>query len=216
MAGKRLSDNTAVDANNPLLSNDKFVVANSTEDRIISFAELTRILHEGVDGISSVQFASNSELGAITNPSAGKYKISGGKIYYFNDDDSGWYELKVIGTNGKTLTWGAYRAVSVDSTGAIASPANFIAANNIVTVGGGKLAKLKAGSGLIGQDYNGDVERTLSIDTNLIDARIALAISAALSTARPQIKMSVDGQTVQFTVQIKNGVPTLKGEIINE
>lgn len=139
MAGKRLMDNTAVDANNPLLSTDKFVVANDT-DRVMTFAELARILHDGVDGIETVKFASDEDLAAFTTPENAKYRFKDGEIQFFNGDANKWVSLKFVSSSGAVLKWAVggaeYRAVSVNANGEIVEPSNFIKANKIVTEDG--------------------------------------------------------------------------------
>lgn len=213
MAGKRLMDNAAVDANNPLLSTDKFVVANDT-DRVMTFAELARILHDGVDGIEAVKFASDEDLAAFTAPENAKYRFKDGEIQFFNDDANKWVSLKFVSSSGAVLKWvigGAeYRTVSVNANGEIAEPSNFIKANKIVTADGGQLAPIKAGSGLIGADYNGATTQEWKLDEVFLKTFIG-------NTTESQKFIRADsGELVALKCRIKNGVVQFYGEIINE
>lgn len=213
MAGKRLMDNAAVDANNPLLSTDKFVVANDT-DRVMTFVELARILHEGVDGIEAVKFASDEDLAAFTAPENAKYRFKDGEIQFFNDDANKWVSLKFVSSSGAVLKWvigGAeYRTVSVNANGEIAEPSNFIKANKIVTADGGQLAPIKAGSGLIGADYNGATTQEWKLDEVFLKTFIG-------NTTESQKFIRADsGELVALKCRIKNGVVQFYGEIINE
>lgn len=213
MAGKRLMDNAAVDANNPLLSTDKFVVANDT-DRVMTFAELARILHDGVDGIEAVKFASDEDLAAFTAPENAKYRFKDGEIQFFNDDANKWVSLNFVSSSGAVLKWvigGAeYRTVSVNANGEIAEPSNFIKANKIVTADGGQLAPIKAGSGLIGADYNGATTQEWKLDEVFLKTFIG-------NTTESQKFIRADsGELVALKCRIKNGVVQFYGEIINE
>lgn len=213
MAGKRLMDNAAVDANNPLLSTDKFVVANDT-DRVMTFVELARILHDGVDGIEAVKFASDEDLAAFTAPENAKYRFKDGEIQFFNDDANKWVSLNFVSSSGAVLKWvigGAeYRTVSVNANGEIAEPSNFIKANKIVTADGGQLATIKAGSGLIGADYNGATTQEWKLDEVFLKTFIG-------NTTESQKFIRADsGELVALKCRIKNGVVQFYGEIINE
>lgn len=213
MAGKRLMDNAAVDANNPLLSTDKFVVANDT-DRVMTFVELARILHDGVDGIESVKFASDEDLAAFTAPENAKYRFKDGEIQFFNDDANKWVSLNFVSSSGAVLKWvigGAeYRAVSVNANGEIAEPSNFIKANKIVTADGGQLSPIKAGSGLIGADYNGATTQEWKLDEVFLKTFIG-------NTTESQKFIRADsGELVALKCRIKNGAVQFYGEIINE
>ena len=213
MAGKRLMDNAAVDANNPLLSTDKFVLANDT-DRVMTFAELARILHDGIDGIESVKFASDEDLAAFTAPENAKYRFKDGEIQFFNDDANKWVSLNFVSSSGAVLKWvigGAeYRTVSVNANGEIAEPSNFIKANKIVTADGGQLAPIKAGSGLIGADYNGATTQEWKLDEVFLKTFIG-------NTTESQKFIRADsGELVALKCRIKNGVVQFYGEIINE
>ena len=213
MAGKRLMDNAAVDANNPLLSTDKFVVANDT-DRVMTFAELARILHDGVDGIEAVKFASDEDLAAFTAPENAKYRFKDGEIQFFNADANKWVSLNFVSSSGAVLKWvigGAeYRTVSVNANGEIAEPSNFIKANKIVTADGGQLAPIKAGSGLIGADYNGATTQEWKLDEVFLKTFIG-------NTTESQKFIRADsGELVALKCRIKNGVVQFYGEIVNE
>lgn len=213
MAGKRLMDNAAVDANNPLLSTDKFVVANDT-DRVMTFVELARILHDGVDGIEAVKFASDEDLAAFTAPENAKYRFKDGEIQFFNDDANKWVSLNFVSSSGAVLKWvigGAeYRTVSVNANGEIAEPSSFIKANKIVTADGGQLAPIKAGSGLIGADYNGATTQEWKLDEVFLKTFIG-------NTTESQKFIRADsGELVALKCRIKNGVVQFYGEIINE
>ena len=213
MAGKRLMDNTAVDANNPLLSTDKFVVANET-DRVMTFAELARILHDGVDGIEAIRFASDADLAAFTTPENAKYRFRDGEIQFFNSDANKWVSLKFEASTGAVFKWvldgTQYRAVSVNAQGEIAEPSNFIKANKIVTADGGQLAAIKAGSGLIGADYNGAAAQEWKLDEAFLKTFVGKA-TESLKFIRAD-----SGELVALKCRIKNGVVQFYGEIVNE
>lgn len=211
MAGKRLVENNQVSSESPLLGSDFFVVANVGEDRIISFAELTRILHAGVDDIESYKFVSDEDLASITQPENAKYRFNNGKIQFYNDDDSQWYDLKISTSGGRTLSWGNYKAVSVNSAGVIQEPSNFIAANNIVTINGsgGHLKSLQAGTGIIGDDYDGTAEQTWNIDETYI-TNIVKNLLDDLTLTAPT------GERVKISVAVIDGVPVLNPEIVND
>ena len=212
MAGKRLSDNNAVTSESPLLSTDSLVVANPGEDRILSFAELTRILHVGVEGVESVRFASESDLAAVTNPENAKYRFHNGQIQFFNTDDSQWYTVSITVSGGKKLSWGDYSAVAVNNQGVIQYPANFIAANNIISVDGGSLKALTPGSGIIGSSYNGTTPRTWSIDQELIRSIVSSIIGEV--AADNLVFVAPTGEHIKITAEVINGVAVLNPQII--
>lgn len=215
MAGKRLSDNNPANSDNPIFSDDMFVLANAAEDRVMSFAELTRILHEGVDFDGAVRFVSDEDLKEITQPENSKYRFSGGELQFLNADDSQWYAISVRTSGGRTLKWRTengddIRAVSVDGNGEIIEPANFIAANKLVTANGGQLAAIKAGSGLIGGDFNGSAERSWRLDEEYVRGLVASVVE------QPSFIRAVTGELVQIKCRVVNGIPQFFGEIINE
>ncbi len=215
MAGKRFTDNNSITADNPILFDDYLVIGNTVEDRKISYAELTRILHSGVDFDGAVRFVSVEDLKEISEPENAAYRFHDGKIQFLNVDDEQWYTLSICTSGGRTLKWATLagaeiRAVSVDSNGVIVEPPNFVKANKIVTADGGQLSKLKAGKGIIGDDYNGSGEKTWDLDEVYLTKFIGKATESA------KIIRADSGELVALKCRIVAGVPQFYGEIINE
>lgn len=215
MAGKRFTDNDSVNSNNPILPDDVFVIGNVAEDRKMTYAELCRLLHSGADFDGALKFVSVEDLKTVVEPENATYRFHNGDIQFLNADDSQWYTLSVRTSGGRTLQWqsdgGAkIRAVSVDANGAVLEPSNFIKANKIVTADGGQLAPLKAGSGLIGANYNGAAAQEWKLDEAFLTKFVGKA-TESLKFIRAD-----GGELVALKCRIKNGVVQFYGEVINE
>ena len=213
MAGKRLSDNNSATQASPILPSDSFVLANPNEDRTMSFTELTRILHDGADGVESLKFVADSDLAAITTPENAKYRFHDGEIQILNEDDSQWYSLRISASGGRALSWGDCRALVLNSQGLIQTPANFLQANNIVTIEGG-LKTLSPGSGILGENYNGTSAKTWSLDQaflkNLVNECLSKFEFNSLILKAPS------GEKVKISAKVVNGIPVLNPEILGD
>ncbi len=215
MAGKRFTDNNPVDSDNPILPDDFFVIGNVVEDRKMSFAELTRVLRNGADFDGTMRFVSLDDLKEITEPENASYRFHEGKFQFLNADDSQWYSLSISTSGGRTLKWKSesgteIRALSVDQNGVIIEPANFINANKFVTAHGGQLQNLKAGKGIIGDDFNGSTEKTWALDEVFLTKFIGNA-TESLKFIRAD-----SGELVALKCRIVGGIPQFYGEIVNE
>lgn len=210
MAGIRPSSKPRISADNPISDGDALFVTNEAGDKNIDFSTLQIALRDGTglegDQKDNLTFATKAQMAQALIPAEGKYKISEGQILLLNPDDGLWYALQPAKSGGKTLSWkssegDSLEALSVNSAGIIEYPQNFIAANKIVTATGGQLSPLKAGSGLIGQDYNGSSSKTWKLDESYIGSIFASLIFDKLKFSAPT------GEIVEMSVKVSDGVP---------
>ena len=121
--------------------------------------------------------------------------------------------------------------VLTSDNGKIQSPSDFVKANNLVTADGGQLKSIKAGSGLVGNAFNGKEEQEWTVDKNFIRNQISAGTGILKANTNNSAQMSIDeeyvktlthesifmlatdetGATrkVELTCKIKNGVPVL-------
>ena len=119
--------------------------------------------------------------------------------------------------------------------GRVLTPSNFVKANNLVTADGGQLKSIKAGSGLIGEDFNGKEAQEWTVDKNFIQNQISAGKGILKANTNNSAQMSIDegyvktlihdgifmtatdnGATrkVELTCKIKNGVPVLNLDFV--
>lgn len=182
MAGKRLHDNNAIVLNGDPFKEDDAIVICNQQDRKINVLEFLKALANGTGLSEGFTFATSTQLNSVITGT--KYKIENGELKYYNESNSQWYTINVVNTNGDTIKWtkdgtgeNNFYAVSVNDNGEIQYPSNFITANKIVTADGGQLKSIKAGDGLIGDDYNGNSEQIWQLDLESVQAKINEAIA---------------------------------------
>lgn len=196
MAGKRLHDNNAIVLNgengDSFKENDAIVICNQ-QDRKINVLEFLKALANGTGLSEGFTFATSDQLNSVITGT--KYKIENGELKYYNESNSQWYTINVVNTNGDTIKWtkdgtgeNNFYAVSVNDNGEIQYPSNFITANKIVTTDGGQLKPIKAGTGLIGDDYNGNSEQIWKLDWESVKAEINKAIATLKAELLTTIK----------------------------
>ncbi len=229
MAGKRLHDNDAIVLNgDSFKENDAIVICNQ-QDRKINVLEFLNALANGTGLSEGFTFATSDQLNSVITGT--KYKIENGELKYYNASNSQWYTINVVNTNGDTIKWSkdtegnGFYAVSVNDSGEIQYPSNFITANKIVTADGGQLKSIKAGTGLIGTDYNGNDERTWQLDWESVQAKINEAIATLnkklMATIKANSYVTADnGEQVAIKARIIEidgmKVPQFYPEIITE
>ena len=230
MAGKRLHDNDAIVLNgDSFKENDAIVICNQ-QDRKINVLEFLKALANGTGLSEGFTFATSDQLNSVITGT--KYKIENGELKYYNESNSQWYTINVVNTNGDTIKWtkdgtgeNNFYAVSVNDNGEIQYPSNFITANKIVTADGGQLKSIKAGTGLIGTDYNGNSEQTWQLDWESVQAKINEAIATLnkklMATIKANSYVTADnGEQVAIKARIIEidgmKVPQFYPEIITE
>ena len=213
MAGKRLSDNNAVELNgNALKTSDAFVITSAEEDRILAVLDLQKVMRDGSglegEDKDNLTFFTKAQAAEITAPSEGLYKIEGGEIKSLGDDGQ-WYCV-LVSKSGKALSWGGVFSVSVDANGVVQFPQNFVKANNLVTATGGQLSALKAGVGIVGDSFNGSQPATWKIDSEWVKTLIQNTQS------REPVLTADGGEKVKLKCRVTNGIPQFYGEVVNE
>lgn len=215
MAGKRLYENSNIEPGNSQRSfrkGERFVLTNDNphEDRNLEVVSLLKALRDGTGLEGGFTFTTTERLNEVLTPSGGKYKIENGEIKYWNSDDSQWYTIAVSTSGGDTLKWKDDRfAVSVDNSGKVQYPTNFIKANSIVTADGGQLKSIKAGTGLVGTAYNGAKEQTWTLDSSFVESMI----NSKVTTAKEELTETINNNVYELTNTISNNAEIAKADI---
>jgi hypothetical protein len=214
MAGKRLYDITKSSIyEEGFNATDSFVITNKSDDKRILIYDFIKALRDGGysglgDGLEEeISFVTPDTIEAIKTPYNGKYKIEDGQIYLKNKDNSNWYTIAIGNLNGDTIKWTSkdnnYNTVSVDDSGVIKYPNNFIQANKNMTIDGDS-------TGLVMVDDDGVITKP----KNFVSANIQ-------NHKFPHIILNAPDENdknhqVMLKCRIINGVPQFYGEIINE
>lgn len=229
MAGKRLYENNAIALNGESFKENDAIVICNKQDRKIDVIEFLNALANGTGLSKGFTFATSTQLNSVITGT--KYKIENGELKYYNASNSQWYTINVVNTNGDTIKWrkdtegNNFYAVSVNDNGVIQYPSNFITANKIVTADGGQLKSIKAGTGLIGYNYNGNSEQTWKLDWESVQAKINEAIAKLKAELLATIKANSyvtaeNGERVAIKARIIEidgmKVPQFYPEIITE
>lgn len=204
MAGKRLHQNDSITlAKNKFKEGDALVVCNDI-DRKIGITEFIKALAQGTDLEGGFTFATSEQLDTLI--SGDNYRINNGKIEFYNSDDSQWYTINIT-KSSKVLSWDDKEAVSVNSDGVIQHPSNFITANKLVTADGGQLKSISAGTGLIGDNFNGKEDKTWKLDWEAVEDKINSIVATAknelMATIKAQSYITADnGEHVEIKARI--------------
>ena len=207
MAGKRLKDNDSITlSKNKFKEGDAFIVCNEI-DRKIGITEFLKALAQGTGLEGGFTFATSEQLNKLFGGASGNnYRIKDGKLEFYNSGDSQWYTINIT-KSSKVLSWDDKEAVSVNSNGVIQHPSNFITANKLVTADGGQLKSMSAGTGIIGDDFNGKEDKTWKLDWSAVENKINTIVTTAkselMATIKAQSYITADnGEHVEIKARI--------------